>query len=142
MLVTQKKQYAVRAIFELAKRSGKGPVKTSEIAESQAIPLRFLEVILSQLKRKGIVASKRGFYGGYTLLIQPNRLTVGDIFRLLDDEDPSTDCISCQTKKNCSLYGNCVFMEMWDKVYKTMYEIYDGTSMQQLIEDEKTDEPE
>ena len=69
MPITPKKnQYALRAIFELAKHRGQGPKKISEIAEIQAIPLRFLEVILSQLKGSGLVESKRGFYGGYFLI--------------------------------------------------------------------------
>ena len=48
-MVSQKCQYAIRAVFELAKRYGKGPVKISEIAQAQGIPLRFLQVILNQL---------------------------------------------------------------------------------------------
>ena len=55
MLVTQKNRYALRAIFELAKRLNEGPVKIAEIAEAQAIPPRFLEVILNQLKKAGFV---------------------------------------------------------------------------------------
>lgn len=65
MLTPLKKgQYALRAVYELAKRQGQGPTKISAIAEAQAIPHRFLEVILHQLKGSGLVASKRGFYGG------------------------------------------------------------------------------
>ena len=66
MLITQKHKYALRAIFELAKHRN-GHTKLADIADAQAIPLRFLEVIMAQLKRKGLVVSKRGFYGGYAL---------------------------------------------------------------------------
>ena len=85
MLVTQKNQYALRAIFELAKYRGQGPVKVIEIAQAQNIPMRFLEVILGQLKRSGMVESKRGYTGGYTLLRDPKKVTVGDIFRAMDE---------------------------------------------------------
>ena len=67
MLVSQKSQYALRAIFELAKEYGKGP-KIAHIAEAQAIPVRFLEVILVHLKRGGFVDSQRGKEGGYFLI--------------------------------------------------------------------------
>ncbi len=63
MHISQKCQYALRAIFELAKRKGQGPVKIAETAEAQAIPLRFLEVILSQLKQGEFVSSQRGNKG-------------------------------------------------------------------------------
>ncbi len=62
MYLTQRNQYALRAIVELAIRVGKGPVKVSEIAKAQAIPLRFLEVILGQLKGSGLVDAKRGYH--------------------------------------------------------------------------------
>ena len=136
MLITQKKQYALRAIFELAKRMGEGPVKSSEVADSQAIPARFLEVILSQLKRKGLVASKRGFYGGYTLSRSPGQLTVGDVFRLLEDEDSQGDCVACKHKRDCPFFGDCVFLDMWDEVHSAMYRIYDRTTIRHLMESE------
>jgi len=137
MLITQKKQYALRAIFELARRKGKGPVKSLEIAEAQAIPIRFLEVILSQLKRKGLVASKRGIHGGYTLNRKPGEITVGQIFRLLDDSDGSTECITCVNKRNCPFLGDCVFMGMWNRANDAMNEVYDTTTIQHLVDSEK-----
>ena len=71
MLITQKHKYALRALYKLGKRFEHGAVKLAEIADAQAIPLRFLEVIMAELKPSGLVASKRGYYGGYTLL-QPS----------------------------------------------------------------------
>lgn len=137
MLVTQKKQYALRAVFELAKRHNRGPVKTSEIAEAQAIPVRFLEVILNQLKRSGLVESKRGFYGGYTLAKPPDAVTAGDVFRMLEAEDVSSDCVACTQKQDCPFFGECVFLEMWESVYDAMYDVYDRTTLQQLVDSEK-----
>ena len=77
MFLTQRNQYALRAIVELAKRVGSGPVKVSEIAAAQAIPRRFLEVILGQLKGSGLVTAKRGYHGGYFLLREPETITEG-----------------------------------------------------------------
>ena len=87
MLITQKHKYALRAIYELGKQFQNGQVKLAAIAEAQAIPLRFLEVIMAELKPSGLVASKRGYYGGYTLLLHPREITVGDLFRFLRQHD-------------------------------------------------------
>lgn len=137
MLVTQKKQYALRAIFELAKQQSDEPVKTSAIADAQAIPLRFLEVIMGQLKRAGIVDSKRGFFGGYTLVQPPDQIRVGDIFRMLDKEDNADVCMACTSKGNCPFLGGCVFMALWDQAQQAMDGVYDQTTVQTLIDQDR-----
>ena len=78
MLISQKDRYALRALFELAKRHGGRPIKVAEIAAAQAVPARFLEVILTELKQAGFVTSRRGRYGGYLLAREPADLTIGD----------------------------------------------------------------
>ncbi len=134
MLVTQKKQYALRAIFELAKHQGDDPVKTVLIAEAQAIPLRFLEVIMGQLKRSGVVDSKRGFAGGYTLVLPPDQIRVGDIFKVLDKEDNAEGCLACTAKGNCPFLGECVFMGLWIQAQSAMDAVYDHTTIQMLLD--------
>jgi Rrf2 family protein len=135
---TQKKdQYALRAIFELAKRRGEGPCKISEIARAQSIPLRFLEVILSQLKGSGFVASKRGFYGGYYLIQSPKKISVGDVFRYTRGEIDKKVCITCITKTDCPFLGHCAFEPLWNKALDAVYSIYDATTIQDLLETEQ-----
>ena len=138
MPITPKKnQYALRAIFELAKHQGQGPKKISKIAEVQSIPLRFLEVILSQLKGSGLVDSKRGFYGGYYLTRSPDNISVGDVLRFMDKPSSSAHCSACISKGNCPFSGNCAFASMWNQVNDAIFEIYDGTSIQDLLNNEK-----
>ena len=138
MPITPKKnQYALRAIFELAKHQGQGPKKISEIAEIQAIPLRFLEVILGQLKGSGLVESKRGFYGGYFLTRPPDKISVGDVLRYMDKPADSAPCAACVSSKNCPFCGNCAFAPMWNRVNDAIFEIYDGTTIQDLMNNEK-----
>ena len=138
MLVPPKKnQYALRAIFELAKHMDQGPVKISEIATAQSIPLRFLEVILNQLKASGIVDSKRGFYGGYFLVKPPNQVSVGDVLRFLSRDLSPSDCIACVSKTSCPFDGRCAFSSMWIRVKEAAFSIYDETSFQDLIDREQ-----
>ena len=136
MLVTQKNQYALRAIFELARRKGGGPTKTSEIARAQAIPVRFLEVILNQLKRSGIVESKRGYYGGYSLVRPPEDISVGDVFRFMQGAADSLHCMACETRSDCPFHGKCAFIPLWNRVQKAIFDVYDGTTLQDLLDNE------
>ena len=79
MRVTAKVDYAVRASAELAAASGEGPVKGDRIAQSQQIPLKFLESILLELKHAGLVQSQRGADGGYWLAQPPEEISLADV---------------------------------------------------------------
>jgi len=138
MLITQKKkQYAIRAIFELAKHMGKGPRKISDIAKAQEIPVRFLEVILSQLKGSGFVESKRGFYGGYTLVRPPNEITVGDVLRFMSGQDETVDGMTDQSKDNFSLNVDVTFSSMMNRAREAVFDVHDQTTIQNLLDNEK-----
>ncbi len=138
MAITPKKnQYALRAIFELAKYLGQGPKKISEIAEAQSIPMRLLEVILGQLKSSGWVESKRGFYGGYFLKCSPKEISVGDILRFMQGPSRQAECVACVSKGDCPFDGQCAFAPMWNKVDAAMFKIYDETTIHDLLKVEK-----
>jgi len=86
MKISAKADYAVRAMIVLARRHTRGPepVKTEEMARAAGVPAKFLEAILAQLKREGLVTSKRGAEGGYRLTRSPDALSVADILRAVD----------------------------------------------------------
>jgi Rrf2 family cysteine metabolism transcriptional repressor len=135
-MVSQKCQYAIRAIFELSRRQGQGPVKISEIAEEQAIPLRFLQVILNQLRHAGFVESRRGAEGGYLLSRRPDRMTVGEIVKFIEGPMVPVACMtSRKLAEECSLQGKCVFTRMWERAAKATSDVYDRTSFQNLVDD-------
>ena len=135
MYLTQRNQYALRAIVELARRVGTGPVKVSEIAKAQAIPLRFLEVILGQLKGSGLVDAKRGYHGGYFLLRQPEEITVGSVIRFLQGEPDLKECQSCISKMQCPFEADCAFASLWSRVNEAVFGIYDETTIKDLVPD-------
>lgn len=137
MLISQKCQYALRAVFELALRRGEGPVKIADIAEAQAIPIRFLEVILGQLKQGGFLGSQRGSEGGYALLRSPEALTVGEVIRFVQGPVGPVSCLTGKARKSCQLQGDCVFMPMWRRVQDAMSQVYDGTTFQDLADEER-----
>ncbi|MEU9451574.1 Rrf2 family transcriptional regulator [Streptomyces sp. NPDC048277] len=84
MRISARADYAVRAVLELAVRQGDGPVKAEEIAGAQDIPHKFLEGILGDLRRAGIVESRRGGGGGYRLAREASAITVADLIRAVD----------------------------------------------------------
>lgn len=139
MLVSQKSQYALRAIFELANHYGQGWTKISEIADVQAIPPRFLEVILSQLKQAGFVTSRRGAEGGYMLVRLPEELTVGEVMRFVQGPIGPVECIAGEThsSQKCPLHGNCAFMPLWKEVEQAISAVYDSTTFRDLLDQHK-----
>jgi len=82
--LSNKGRYGVRAIFDIAFHSGGKATQIKDISRRQAIPPRFLEQIFQDLKRAGLVTSKRGPRGGYALAINPEDIRVGDIVRALE----------------------------------------------------------
>jgi Rrf2 family protein len=81
--LSTKTRYGVRAVFDMAYHSAGGPTQAKDIARRQEIPLRYLEQIFQDLKRAGIVDSKRGPRGGYHLKGDPKQVKLGDIVRAL-----------------------------------------------------------
>lgn len=82
--ITAKVDYAIRAAAELAAASGEAPVKGEQLARAQGIPLRFLENILRELRRAGIVSAQRGAEGGYRLARAADQITLAEIIRTVE----------------------------------------------------------
>lgn len=137
MVLSQKSQYAVRAVFELAKRHGTGPVTTAQVAEAQCIPVRFLENILSQLRQTGVVESVRGKEGGYRLSRAPRDLTVGEVLRVIQGPVAEIACAEPVGGDTCPLRPGCVLLPMWEKAHRAMMDVYDETSLQDLVDQER-----
>ena len=137
MSLSQKCQYSLRATFELAKRYGEGPVKIADVAERQAIPARFLEVILNQLKQAGFVESRRGSAGGYVLARSPASLTVGEIIRYIEGPLSPVQCVAGACDDQYPLRDSCAFLPMWKRANEALSEVYDTTTFEDLVEEQK-----
>ena len=83
-MVTERSDYAVRALVEMASRSPMTPVTADEIAEAQAIPRRFLTRLLGDLRVAGLIRSHRGYDGGFTFRRAPDAITVADVVRAVE----------------------------------------------------------
>lgn len=82
--ITTKSPYAVRALSELARAGGDGPVPIAELARRREIPTQFLEQLFARLRRAGVLRSQRGVKGGYSFARPPAEVTVLQVVELLD----------------------------------------------------------
>lgn len=137
MWVTQKCQYALRALFELAKNEQRGIVRSADIAERQAIPKRFLEVILHQLRQGGFVDSQRGKDGGFFLARPAASISVGEIIRFIDGPMTPVACQRNSAHDRCDLKGGCVFFSLWDEARDALERVYDTKTLKDLVDREQ-----
>jgi Rrf2 family protein len=137
MNVSQKCLYALRATFELAKQEGRGPIRAGEIAKKQSVPIRFLEVILNELKQGGFVVSRRGAEGGYLLARSPAAISMGEVIQFIDGSfGPARE-----TEGRAASHGppkaDAFFEPVWNKAFRAASKILDGTTLAALVEEER-----
>lgn len=132
--VSQKCQYGLRALFELARHEGEGLMRLTEIAEIQAIPPRFLENILNQLRQGGFVDSRRGKDGGFMLARPADQIRVGSIIRFFEGPIHPVNCAGENPTHKCPLRGGCVFMLLWDEARLALESVYDSKTLRDLVE--------
>ncbi len=101
-VLTKKSKYGLKALLILAQHAGEGPVLVTELAERERIPKKFLEAILLDLKRHGLLHSKKGKGGGYFLGRPPTEITIGQVIRVLDGPLALVPCASQTAYMPCS----------------------------------------
>jgi Rrf2 family protein len=123
-MLTRKSKYGLKAAVYLAQHAGRGPILISELAESQQLPKKFLEAILLDLKRHGVLVSKKGRGGGYMLSRPPHQITLGQIIRALGGPLALVPCVSQTAYARCEECLN----ETTCSVRKAMKEVRDATA--------------
>jgi len=100
-VISKKAKYAIHALVKLARDREKGPVLISEISKEGHIPQKFLEAILLDLKRAGILNSKKGKGGGYYLIKKPEEVNMADVLRLFDGALALLPCVTYKYYERC-----------------------------------------
>ncbi len=109
MKLSRKGEYALRAMIVLSLNYEKGYVQIHEISEREKIPEKFLEQILLELRKAGLLQSRRGIGGGYSLIKSPEEISLAQVIRIIDGPLAPLGCvskwahISCPEEKNCGL---------------------------------------
>lgn len=135
-MLSQKAKYAMRALLYLARAEPEQPVLISEISERQAVPRKFLEMILLELKRHGVVHSYRGKYGGYALARRPDDIFFGQVIRLIDGPLAQLPCASKTAYRRCDDCEDeetCAIRRILGEVRDSTARILDHTSLADVM---------
>jgi Rrf2 family protein len=136
-MLSKKTQYALKAVSYLSSRYNTTPVQIVEISERKGIPLKFLENILLELKKAGILESKKGKGGGYYFAIPPENIPIAKIIRTIDGPISLFPCVSIYFYQKCddcdeiSCKINKVFAEARDAILKVL----EGKTAKDIEED-------
>jgi Rrf2 family protein len=131
--ISQKTEYALRAMTELALREGAGLVAAREIAEAQHIPLRFLEQQLGALHKADLVESFRGAGGGCRLSREPESILVADVIDAIEGDMYPMFCLNPEDH-TCTQDGACGLQELWGDVRLAVRSVFERTTLADLAE--------
>lgn len=121
-MLSKKAQYALKALAHLTEKYNAGPVLIVEIAREKQIPLKFLENILLELKKAGVLESRKGKGGGYFLNQHPSAIPVARVLRIIDGPIAMLPCVSLYFYKKCD---DC--QEKKCRINKMFCEVRDAT---------------
>jgi len=130
--LSTKGQYGVRAMYEIAKGSGLGPVTIKRISEEQHVSAAYLEQILNKLRRAGIIKSVKGPGGGYVLAKDPKLISIGEILKELEGPVAITSCLD--PKEGCVRVDSCVTHLLWKSLGDNIKRFLDGMKLQDLLQ--------
>ncbi len=132
MKISPKRRYALRLMLDIALTASSGPVPLRDVARRQDISDKYLEQIVTQLGRAGLVRSVRGAGGGYLLTRSPEEYTVGEILRA---REGSLAPVSCAEDQSCCQRAEqCVAVEVWAEISRAVNQVVDHITLADLVE--------
>lgn len=137
-MITQKAKYALKALVVLGKAEEGRPCSIRDIAARERIPQSFLEQILIELRRAGLVESRRGKEGGYLLAAPPATIGLGRVLRLIDGPLAPLPCLSRTAYRacpDCADEAACTVRRIFSEMYETTVRILDQTTLADALKD-------
>lgn len=137
-MLTQKAKYAVRALAVLGAVDRNVPLPIHEVADRAHAPQKFLEAILLELRRHGVLASTRGKAGGYVLARPADEICLGDVIRMMDGPLAPLPCASLTAYRpclDCPDPGACSLRRVMRQVRDATAAILDNTTVADLTDD-------
>ncbi len=129
--LSTKGQYGVRAMFEIALGYPDRPVTIKEISENQDVSVSYLEQILNRLRKAGLITSKKGPGGGYTLTLPPEEISIASILVELEGPLAITSCLD--PSEGCSRVERCVSHMLWKALGSQIEEFLKTISLAHLL---------
>lgn len=137
MKLSTKGRYGLRALIDLAQHSENEPVSITNIAARQGISERYLEQLMSMLKKAGLIKSIRGAGGGYVLNKKLDEISVGDVLRALEGTLEPVECSGLHPEEGCSSSNECVTKYVWKKINDSINQTVDEMKLDQLVAESK-----
>jgi len=140
MLFSTRAEYGVRLMVELGRQAGERPVALATIAESENLPLSYLEHLVAKLRRAGLVESQRGAHGGYRLARPANRIEMLEVVQALEGAIAPMECfqLTPEGKVSCSHETDgdhaCATKLLWTKVQGGVTKALSGTTLAELVD--------
>ena len=131
MKISTKGRYALRLMLDIAIQGPGQPVPLRDVAQRQDISDKYLEQIVTQLSRAGLVRSVRGAGGGYLLTRKPEQYTVGEILRALEGSLAPVAC--AEEGCTCEHIDQCVTVEVWTQIREAVNSVVDGITLADLV---------
>lgn len=132
MRISAKELYGLRAMSEFARNYGQGPLSLAEVARTQGISQAYLEQIAIDLRRAGLLHSKRGVHGGYFLTRKPEATTAGDVIRALEGSILPVQCVAEKRCLPCAREDECSTRGIWEQVRARLVETLDSITLADL----------
>lgn len=133
MKLSTRSRYGTRLMLELAMHHGEAPVLLKDVAKHQEISEKYLGQLMIPLTKKGLVVSSRGNPRGYTLVRNPELITVLEIVETLEGNISPVDCIT--NPAACTKTGICVTMKVWQKLDESIRETLKSFTLQDLVDE-------
>lgn len=134
-MLSKKTKYGIKALTFLARQENKAPVQIATISKSENISLKFLESILLQLRKNGLLASKKGKGGGYYLLKEPNEIPMTTIMRILEGPISMVPCVSLNFYEkcdDCADENTCAVHKLMAQLRDSSLQIFRNTTLADL----------
>jgi Rrf2 family protein len=136
-MISKKTIYAFKALIHLAGTPSGQPVLIADLARVESIPKKFLEFILLSLRKGGLLQSRVGKGGGYTLALPANRITIGSIVRILEGDIAPVQCLSTTNYarcEECQDEATCGIRLTMADVNVALSNVLDGLTLADMIE--------
>jgi len=119
-------------MVELARRYGQGPTSLSEVARAQDLPQPYLEHVVAELRRAGLLESVRGAHGGYLLAHAPQEISAGDVFRAVEGGLIAVDCMR-DDGPACDREPICATRNVWQIIADRLRIALDNTTLADVL---------
>jgi Rrf2 family protein len=135
MKISTRGRYGTRMMLDLAAHHDQGPTPLREIAKRQDLSVKYLEQLIIPLKAAGYIRSVRGARGGYTLARKPDKISIGQIIKVLEGGLSLVDCV--EDPKVCERERDCPTRDIWLRMSERLMEELSSLTLRDVLDGKK-----